>query len=187
MPKKVENQDQNSLIDNKDDQERKIKHEILSKIIDLEILAKEAAMLGNYEEAINKSEEIIRLSIIGDLSKYIEDQQKFLNEIAIEASKDYTIKEINDVGNGIKKIYEVLIEAEKFREAHNILNDFKEKYSDISYFNMIPLIQELLQMDSRLWMKYQLSLNNEETHIEHNETDNYEEDLKEIKKLLKNL
>jgi len=170
-----------------DNREKKEKYEILSRIADLEIVARKAMMIGNYEEAIKNSEKIIRLSIVGDLSHYIEEQQAFLNEIAYKVLKEYNTKEINDVGNGIKKIYETLIKAEKIKDAHYILEDFKEKYSEISYFNTIPLIQELLDMDTRLWMKYQLSLGEGEEGPKGGETHNLDEDLEEIKKFLKKM
>ena len=168
-----------------EDDEKKEKYEILSRIADLEIMAQKALMIGNYDEAIKNSEKIIRLSIVGDLSHYIEEQQAFLNEIAYKVLKEYTTKEINDVGNGIKKIYETLIIAERVKEAHFILEDFKKKYSNISYFKTIPLIQELLDMDTRLWMKYQLSLEEAEKSPERKVNHDLDDDLEEIKKFLK--
>ena len=170
-----------------EDKGKKERYEILSKIADLEIVARKALMIGNYDEAIKNSEKIIRLSIVGDLSHYIEEQQAFLNEIAYKVLKEYTTKEINDVGNGIKNIYETLITAERVKEAHFILEDFKKKYSDISYFKTIPLIQELLDMDTRLWMKYQLSLDEAEKSPERQENHNLDDDLAEIKKFLKKM
>ena len=170
-----------------EDKGKKEKYEILSKIADLEIVARKALMIGNYDEAIKNSEKIIRLSIVGDLSHYIEEQQAFLNEIAYKVLKEYTTKEINDVGNGIKNIYETLITAERVKEAHFILEDFKKKYSGISYFKTIPLIQELLDMDTRLWMKYQLSLDEAEKSPERQENHNLDDDLAEIKKFLKKM
>ena len=170
-----------------EDKGKKERYEILSKIADLEIVARKALMIGNYDEAIKNSEKIIRLSIVGDLSHYIEEQQAFLNEIAYKVLKEYTTKEINDVGNGIKNIYETLITAERVKEAHFILEDFKKKYSDISYFKTIPLIQELLDMDTRLWMKYQLSLDEAEKSPERQENHDLDDDLDEIKKFLKKM
>ena len=191
MPREDDTQEKTSQLEIMEEERRKEKYKILSKIEDLENNAKKAMMTGNFEKAINISEDIIRLSIIGDLPKYIEEQQAFLNEIALKVSKEYTIKEINKVGNGIKKIYEVLIEAENFKEAHNILNDFKENYSNFPYFNTIPLIQELLKMDERLWMKYQIALDKVEKDAESHENieDKYgiKEELEEIKKFLKKM
>ena len=184
MTKKTDSTNDNPLSKKKEEKNLE-KYEILSRIADLEILAKKAMLIGDYEEAIGKSEKIIRLSILGDLSQYFKDQQAFLNEIAYKVHQEYTTKEINDVGNGIKRIYETLIDAEKVQEAHYILNDFKEKYSDISFFNNIPLIQELIDMDTKLWMKYQLSLEKVKQHLEGDEFYNLEDGLDEIKKFLK--
>jgi tetratricopeptide (TPR) repeat protein len=176
---------ENKIISKKDAKDEKEKYEILSRIADLEILARKAMMIGNYEEAIENSEKIIRLSIVGDLSHFIDEQQTFLNEIAYKVHKEYTTKEINAVGNGIRKIYETLIKSEKIKEAHNILKDFKENYNDISYFNTVPLIQELLARDTRLWMKYQLSLDEGKSSPERQEIHDVDDDIEEIKKFLK--
>jgi len=191
MPRENDARENTSQLDIMEEERRKEKYKIISKIEDLENNAKKAMMTGDFEKAINISEEIIRLSIIGDLPKYIEEQQVFLNEIALKVSKEYTIKEINKVGNGIKKIYEVLIEAENFKEAHNILNDFKQNYSEFPYFNTVPLIQELLKMDERLWIKYQIALDRVEKNVEgtQNVEDKYgiKDELDEIKKFLKKM
>ena len=191
MPRENGARENTSQLEIKEEERRKEKFKILSRIEDLENDAKKAMMTGDFEKAIKISEDIIRLSIIGDLPKYIEEQQAFLNEIALKVSKEYTIKEINKVGNGIKKIYEVLIEAENFKEAHNILNDFKENYSNFPYFNTVPLIQELLKMDENLWMKYQIALDNVEKNVKgmQNIEDKYgiKDEVEEIKKFLKKI
>ncbi|MBY9003563.1 MAG: hypothetical protein KGD73_06300 [Candidatus Lokiarchaeota archaeon] len=164
------------------------KYEILSKISDLEIIAKKAAMLGNYDDSIQYAEKIIRLSIRGNLPEHIKEQQNFLNEIAERVQKEYTIDEIHSVGNGIKKIYEMLIEGEKIQEAHIILNDFKKNYKDISYFNSIPLIQEILKRDNQLWISYQSTLQKDDKiHNIENQKEVFKSELEEIKNFLKRM
>ena len=164
------------------------KYEILSEISNLEILAKKASMIGNYDESIQYSEQIIRLSIIGDLPDHIKEQQKFLNEIAERVHKEYTIEEIHSVGNGIKKIYEILIEGEKIQEAHTILKDFKTNYNHIAYFNSIPLIQELISRDDHLWISYQSTLQDEkEDQDKDTQKEDLQTELEDIKKFLERM
>ena len=164
------------------------KYEILSRISDLEILAKKASMIGNYNDSIQYAEQIIRLAIRGDLPEHIKEQQNFLNNIAERVHKEYTIEEIHSVGNGVKKIYEILIEGEKIQEAHSILNDFKNNYDDVSYFNSIPLIQELLSRDTQLWISYQSTLQELESyHDEESQKEDFKAELEEIKNFLKRM
>ncbi|MBY9017305.1 MAG: hypothetical protein KGD66_00595 [Candidatus Lokiarchaeota archaeon] len=161
------------------------KYEILSRISDLEILERKASMIGNYDDSIQYAEQIIRLSIRGDLPEHIKEQQNFLNNIAERVHKEYTIEEIHSVGNGIKKIYEILIKGEKIREAHSILNDFKNNYKDVSYFNSIPLIQELLSRDTQLWISYQSTLQELESyHDIDSQKEDFKAELEEIKNFL---
>ena len=164
------------------------KYEILSRISDLEILAKKASMIGNYNDSIQYAEQIIRLAIRGDLPEHIKEQQNFLNNIAERVHKEYTIEEIHSVGNGVKKIYEILIEGEKIQEAHSILNDFKNNYDDVSYFNSIPLIQELLSRDTQLWISYQSTLQELESyHDKESQKEDFKAELEEIKNFLKRM
>lgn len=179
----INNEDQNES--NSKTSQKLQKYEILSKISDLEILAKKASMIGNYDESIHYAEQIIRLSIKGDLSEHIKEQQDFLNEIAERVKKEYTIEEIHSVGNRIKKIYEILIGVEKIQEAHNILNDFKNNYKDISYFNSIPLIQDLLSRDNQLWISYQSTLQSDEIERDiKSQKEDFKTELEEIKNFL---
>ena len=161
------------------------KYEILSRISDLEILERKASMIGNYDDSIQYAEQIIRLSIRGDLPEHIKEQQNFLNRIAERVHKEYTIEEIHSVGNGVKKIYEILIEGEKIQEAHSILNDFKDNYKNVSYFNSIPLIQELLSRDTHLWISYQSTLQDDESYQDIEE--DFKAELEEIKNFLKRM
>ncbi|MHA1191245.1 MAG: hypothetical protein ACTSP9_02980 [Promethearchaeota archaeon] len=164
------------------------KYEILSRISDLEILAKKASMIGNYNDSIQYAEQIIRLAIRGDLPEHIKEQQNFLNNIAERVHKEYTIEEIHSVGNGVKKIYEILIGGEKIQEAHSILNDFKNNYDDVSYFNSIPLIQELLSRDTQLWISYQSTLQELESyHDKESQKEDFKAELEEIQNFLKRM
>lgn len=159
----------------------------ISKIQDLEILAKNAAMIRNYDKAINYAEEIIRLAIRGGVDSYIKEQQQFLNDIAEKVQKDYMMSEIEKYAMSIKKIYETLINTDQIKQAHEILETFRNNYSDLTYFNSIPLIQELINKDIKLWAHYNiLSTENDESQLlNKHDLKNLRPELDEIKKFLK--
>ncbi|MFW9773537.1 MAG: hypothetical protein ACFFFB_21255 [Candidatus Heimdallarchaeota archaeon] len=163
------------------------KYKTISKIQDLEILAKNAAMVGDYEKAFNYAEEIIKLAIRGGVDSYIKEQQQFLNAIAEKVHKDYVISEIEKHAMSIKKIYEKLINTDQIKQAHEILEAFRKNYSDNSYFNSIPLIQELINKDVKLWAHYNIlnSECNESRFPKKNNLKNLRPELDEIKKFLK--
>ncbi len=76
-------------------------------------------------------------------------------------------------------------EGEKIQKAHNILNDFKNNYKDISYFNSIPLIQGLLSRDNQLWTSYQSTLQDDENHNNiKNQKEEFKIELEEFKNFL---
>lgn len=163
------------------------KFKIISKIQDLEILAKNAAMVRDYDKAIEYAEQIIRLAIKGDLNSYIKEQQDFLDNIAKKVQEDYYVSEIEKHAMSIKKIYETLINTDQIRQAHEILETFRNNYKDLSYFNSIPLIQELINKDVRLWAQYNL-LNTESDAsqlLNKKDLKNLKTELDDIKKFLK--
>ncbi|MFX0033586.1 MAG: hypothetical protein ACFE8V_01060 [Promethearchaeota archaeon] len=163
------------------------KFKIISKIQDLEILAKNAAMVRDYDKAIECAEKIIRLAIKGNVDSYIKEQQDFLDKIAQKIQEEYYISEIEKHAMSIKKIYETLINTDQIKQAHEILETFRNNYKDLSYFNSIPLIQDLINKDIKLWAHYNLLNTEIEASQQLNKKDlkNLKTELEDIKKFLK--
>jgi hypothetical protein len=157
MDKQEDNKTIRSDIKDKEIDIKKEKLNIRTKIEELEMLAHECLMNGNIDKAIEHTDSIIRLAIIGNMPIYIEEQQKFLNDIAKKVQKDYIISEIEKSGKNIKKIYEILINSDNVEQAHNILNDFKNQYKDNAFFISLPIIQELTSIDNKIWIEYNIS------------------------------
>ena len=54
--------------------------EITSKIDELNILAQNSYLSGDYHKAISYAEEIIKLSVQGNVQSYVKEQEKFITE-----------------------------------------------------------------------------------------------------------
>lgn len=161
--------------------------EITSKIDELKILAQNSYLRGDYHEAINYVDEIIRLAVQGDVQSYVKEQEKFINIIADKLQKEYIISEINDVATGILQIYEILIKTNKIEKAHKILEDFKNRYENVPDLESIPIVRELIMMDNREWIKYTSSLREVDTQkpVEETKEDDFDSMLDDIQKFLK--
>ena len=161
--------------------------EMTSKIDELKILAQNSFLTGDYHKAISYSDDLIRLAVKGDVQSYVKEQEKFINVIADKLQKEYIITEIKGVTTGIQQLYETLIKTNKIEKAHDILEDFKNRYENVPDFESIPIVRELIMMDNREWIKYTSSKREEVTQktVEETEEDDFDSMLDDIQKFLK--
>ena len=131
------------------------KFEIISRIDKLSGEAQNYKIKGNFEEAIRTSSEIVKLAMHANLPSHIEAQDKFLKTIAKEVKKDHIISEILSIGERVKKMFDVLIASNDIPGAHDLVEEFKNKYQNISYFNTIPLVRDLILEDNKKWILFQ--------------------------------
>jgi len=132
--------------------------EINSKIEELKSLAQNSYLSGNYSEAIDYAEKIIKLAVQVDLQSYVKEQEKFINNIASKLQQKYLLSEIQNTAIKILESYDNLIESENIEKAHEIVEDFKKKYEDFPDFESIPLVQKLIMKEKREWIKYSASI-----------------------------
>ncbi len=114
----------------------------------MENLAQNSYLSGDYHKAISYAEEIIRLAVQGDVKSYVKEQEKFINVIADKLQREYLVSEIKDVITGIQSLYEALIKTNRVQKAHKIVEDFKARYEDVSEFESIPQVQEIIMKDN---------------------------------------
>lgn len=158
------------------------KFEILSKIDELGNLAQNYKMQGNIDEAIRTAGKIVNLAMEANLSAPIKEQDKFIKSIANIVAKDHIISEIVRHGEKIKDLYAYLIESDNFPDAHELVETFKEKYSEISYFETIPLIMDMVMKDKKNWIRYQ-TRDREKVEIkDKDETEEFKALLNELRK-----
>jgi len=130
--------------------------ETLSEIVELIDLANDSLMKSDYDKAINYSEKVIRLAVKSNLDHHIKEQQQFLTQIAMKVQEKFFVSEIKEAISKIEKIYDALIEAKQFSQAHEILVTFKRHYEDKIDLDSIPLIKELIMKDMRERIKNRL-------------------------------
>ncbi|MGV9204318.1 MAG: hypothetical protein ACOC44_09925, partial [Promethearchaeia archaeon] len=108
---------------------------------------------GNLEEAIKLVAEITNLAIRGNIPSYIKEQDDFLKEIAKEVKKDHMISKIIEQGESISNLYDKMMQFDKIGEAHELVQDFREKYEELPYFESLPVVQDLLFKDRKEWIR----------------------------------
>ena len=133
----------------------------LSKVDELKYLAQKCLMEGNFEDAIDNAEKIIRLAILADMPSYIKEQEEFINSIAKEIQNDFLISEIEKTSKSIYKMYDKLLDSNQITQAHEIVDSFKHRYSDMLFFDTIKSVKDLITRDNKIWVQYLSSLDNE--------------------------
>jgi hypothetical protein len=136
--------------------------ETLSKIVELSDLAKGSLMKGVFDDAIYYSEQVIRLAIENGMDNHIKKQEEFMKIVAEKVQKDFYISEINEAASKIERIYDILIKAENFNQAHEVLEAFKIHYKDKINLDSIKIIQELIKKDLKERIKFKIGLQNDD-------------------------
>jgi len=153
------------------------------KIEELKFLAQNYKMEGKFEEAINTAEQIIRIAIRFNITSEIKEQEKFINSMAEKVQEDFIISKINDVCSVVEDQYEKLLESNKIMSAHALIQGFKKEYDEVSYFDSIPLVQDLIRKDNKIWVDYQVKVqdNNHQPEFR-NEKDEIDEIIRALNK-----
>ena len=139
------------------EKKRNPKIEFLSKVDDLIRLEEEYLVREEYDKAIQTAEKIIRFSIKNEVDHLILEQEKFMKKIATYVQNKYYTTEINEAARNIEKIYDILIDINDYPQAHEILEAFKNNYSNKIDIDSIPIIKKLNQKDIKAKIKNQLN------------------------------
>ena len=135
--------------------------ETLSKIVELGDLAEGSLMKGVFDDAIYYSEQVIRLAIKNGMDYHIKKQEQFMKLVAEKVQKDFFVSEINEAASKIEMIYDVLIKAENFNQAHEVLEAFKVHYRDKINLDSIQIIQDLIKKDLKERIKFKIGQQND--------------------------
>lgn len=136
--------------------------ETLSKIVELSDLAEGSLMKGVFDDAIYYSEQVIRLAIENSMDYHIKKQEQFMKTVAEKVQKDFFVSEINEAASKIEMIYDVLIKAENFNQAHEVLETFKVHYRDKINLDSIQIIQDLIKKDLKERIKFKIGQQNDQ-------------------------
>ncbi|MBA7649434.1 hypothetical protein ES703_57231 [subsurface metagenome] len=95
------------------------------------------------------------------MDHHIKKQEEFMKIIAEKVQKEFYVSEINEAASKIERIYDVLIKAENFNQAHEVLEAFKIHYKDKINLDSIQIIQNLTKKDLKERIKFKISLQND--------------------------
>lgn len=131
--------------------EKKKKIILISEIDELKVIAHNHYLMGKYNEALKVAREIIELAKNADLNFIIQEQEKFITKIyqLVEKRdlKSFLIEDFEDLKNKFEK----LLKFERIMEAHEIVEEFKQKYNTIIDLSPNIPIKDLFEREEKIW------------------------------------
>jgi len=123
---------------------------VLSEINRLKDDADNNFVSGNYKEAIDLAQKVIKLAQEIDDFSLENDLLSFIEEAKTKAKAKQIVKEIEIEAEIKIKVFDNLIRAENYKEAHKIVQEFRAKYEkNINLFS-IPFAQDLILKDENI-------------------------------------
>jgi len=129
---------------------------VLSEINRLKDKSDKFFIANNYGEAIELAQKIVNLARDIKDDSLEQDQINFINEAHIRARASEILSEIEQVCKEKTKIFNQLVEEEKYEEARTLVEEFKQKYTDKYDLSSIPLAQQLLLKEENMVYKLKI-------------------------------
>ena len=134
----------------------------ISEISDLKKMADEYFMAEDYEKVIDISQKLIDLAEEMSDEGLKKDQKAFLTEAEQRFELKKLIVNAERDCEEISKDFSKFLIDDKIIDAHNLVENFKNKYNTIE-LNSIPKIEDLLSKEKETWTNF---LKNQENLIE---------------------
>jgi len=130
---------------------KKDKLAIISEMDELKVIANNHLIMKRYPEAIKAAERIINLALEVKMDSVIREQEEFITRIYKILETDKLASIILDDFDNIKSKYQDLSKKNKFRDAHNLIYQFKQKYDEYYDVGLIRPISQFLQEERKRW------------------------------------
>jgi len=132
---------------------------ILSEINRLKSKADKNFISNNYEDAIKIAQKIVTLAQGINDDSLEQDQINFIIEARSRAHASEILQEIEILCKESTTEFDQLVKAEKYQDAHKLVEEIKKKYENKYNLSIIPLTQQLLLKDEN--MVYRLKIEQE--------------------------
>jgi len=132
---------------------------VLSEINRLKTKADKFFASSNYEDAIKIAQKIVTLGQGINDDSLEQDQINFIIEARARAYATEILQEIEILCVETTAEFDHLVKAEKYQDAHQLVEEIKKKYENKYNLSIIPLAQQLLLKDEN--MVYRLKIEQE--------------------------
>lgn len=132
------------------------KMELIEQIEGLKGVKQGHAVKGDYKSAIKVSQKIIEFAKIANLESIIQEEENAIEEMQEKLERESYITTIKKECRENDDAYDKYIDDEEIVKAHELIEDFKNKYIELSFFNSIPGVKDLFEKDKKVWLRYKV-------------------------------
>ena len=130
---------------------KKDKLTLISEMDELKVIANNHLIMKKYPEAIKAAEKIINLALEVKMNSVIREQEEFIANIYKILETDKLASIILEEFANVQLKYDKLAKKNKFREAHSLVEEFKEKYDEYYDVRLLNPINQFLQNEIKRW------------------------------------
>jgi len=149
-------------------EEKTSKIEIIEKIEGLKNIKQAHVVKAEFEKAINVSQKIKKFATIANIPSLVQEEEKSIKEMQQKIDNKEKFSKIQEECQKLDEMFDMFVEDGEIIEAHELIEEFKKKYSNIVYFffTSIPGVEELIEKDRKTWLRYKVKKDYIETEKE---------------------
>ncbi len=134
---------------------------ILEKVKTLKDKSENLINSEMYKNAIDLLKEIIELAKEIQDDALVTEQTRLISELTEKYDIKEIVNEIEEETNRVEEEYSRFINTNNILDAHDLIQNFIEKYEDIYDLSLIPSAKELILKEKRKWNSEQERLKND--------------------------
>ncbi|MFX1274012.1 MAG: hypothetical protein ACFFBP_17805 [Promethearchaeota archaeon] len=135
-------------------EEERAQIKALEKIDELIIVQNNHYMLGEYDDAIKITEEIIELAKKDNLLELVKEQEDYIQQMLAAKDKSKRLAALKELSEMKKKKVIELLESGEILKAHEIVEDFKKEYGNEFNLKKIASARTFIQKEEDIWIKF---------------------------------
>jgi len=110
--------------------------------------------MGKFDEAIKVAEEIMDIAERAKLYSVVREEGEYIANLYKQAKDEHKFIVIKNDFEGLEEEFNTLVEKGNIKEAHELVQTFKQYYEKNIDLNSFDNISEFLSRDSKIWNEF---------------------------------
>ncbi len=110
--------------------------------------------MGKFDEAIKVAEEIMDIAERAKLYSVVREEGEYIANLYKQAKDEHKFIVIKNDFEGLEEEFNTLVEKGNIKEAHELVQTFKQYYEKNIDLNSFDNVSEFLSRDSKIWNEF---------------------------------